>query len=424
MAIWNGTPNRHFSAEAGVSKKMRILMLADVFFPDIVGGAGRVAHHLSHQLAQRGHQVDVLTRNPDGNLPSSQQMEANLFVHRFDLPAKEGIGFFFCEIKNGYKDAKRAARKANFDLVCAHQSLAASGPLFSSAVGQMPFVYCFHSSWHEEYLIKKRNMKGETPWSAKVVAFFMKKMEKRILCKAMKVFVLSRYSEKQISAFHHLPRESVVIIPGGVDLNRFRLPDYDKEAIKKSLDVPSERTMFLTVRNLVPRMGIENLIEAFKQSDILKEKGLLLIGGEGFLKESLAAVVKGSSLERSVKFLGRISEDDLPRYYQAADFFVLPTREMEGFGLVILEAMASGTPVLGTPVGAIPETIGVFAKRLLFEGTHSKGMKSKLEDVINRPEEYQFDPHVCRRFIEERYSWEKMADAFENGVMSLLNRQD
>jgi glycosyltransferase involved in cell wall biosynthesis len=424
MAIWNGTPNRHFSAEAGVSKKMRILMLADVFSPDIVGGAGRVAHHLSHQLAQRGHQVDVLTRNPDGNLPSSQQMEANLFVHRFDLPAKEGIGFFFCEIKNGYKDAKRAARKANFDLVCAHQSLAASGPLFSSAVGQMPFVYCFHSSWHEEYLIKKRNMKGETPWSAKVVAFFMKKMEKRILCKAMKVFVLSRYSEKQISAFHHLPRESVVIIPGGVDLNRFRLPDYDKEAIKKSLDVPSERTMFLTVRNLVPRMGIENLIEAFKQSDILKEKGLLLIGGEGFLKESLAAVVKGSSLERSVKFLGRISEDDLPRYYQAADFFVLPTREMEGFGLVILEAMASGTPVLGTPVGAIPETIGVFAKRLLFEGTHSKGMKSKLEDVINRPEEYQFDPHVCRRFIEERYSWEKMADAFENGVMSLLNRQD
>jgi glycosyltransferase involved in cell wall biosynthesis len=166
-------------------------------------------------------------------------------------------------------------------------------------------------------------------------------------------------------------------------------------------------------------MGIENLIEAFQQSDVLRKKGLLLIGGEGFLKESLRAMVKDFGLGETVRFLGRVSEEDLPRYYQAADFFVLPTRELEGFGLVILEAMACGTPVLGTPVGAIPETVGLFAKRLLFEGTQSKDMKAKLEDVINRPEQYAFDPQTCRNFVEERYSWEKMADAFERKVMSL-----
>ena len=397
-------------------------MLADVFFPDTIGGAGRVAYHLSHELCKRGHEIHVLTRNPEGNLPCHQKIEANLFAHRFNVPAREGLGFFFSEIKNAHYAAKRASQKTDFDLVCAHQSLVALGSFLSSSIRNTPFVHCFYSPWHEEYLIKKRNMKGETPWSAKIIAFFMKLLEKRLLSKAIKVFVLSRYSAEQISAIHRLPQERVALIPGGIDLNRFRLPEEGKGATKKSLDIPSDKTVFLTVRNLVPRMGIENLIEAFKQSNALKKEGLLLIGGEGFLKEPLMAMVQEYDLKASVKFLGRISEDDLPRYYQAADFFVLPTRELEGFGLVILEAMASGTPVLGTPIGAIPETLGLFDGNLLFEGAHHEDIRKKLEDMINRPEHYRFDPQVCRKFVEERYSWEKMAEAFEEEVKNLVKR--
>ncbi len=398
-------------------------MLADVFYPDTIGGAGRVAYHLSHQLSKRGHEVHVLTRNPEGTLPSHQEIEANLFAHRFKLPAGESASFFFSEIKNAYDTAKRLSHETDFDLVCAHQSLVALGPLLSCSIRNTPFVHCFYSPWHEEYLIKKRKMKGKTPWSAKAVAFLMKWMEKRVLSKAMKIFVLSRYSAEQISAIHHhLPPEIVVMIPGGIDLKGFLLPDRGKNAAKKLLDIPLNKVGFLTVRNLVPRMGIENLIEAFRESDLLRSKALLLIGGEGFLKESLRHMVEKYGLEDSAKFLGRISENDLPRYYQAADFFVLPTRELEGFGLVILEAMACGTPVLGTPIGAIPESVGLFDKNLLFEGPRSEDMKTKLEDVINRPEKYRFAPQVCRNFVEERYSWEKMAEAFEKEVMSLLKR--
>ena len=401
---------------------MRVLMLADVFFPDTIGGAGRVAYHLSHQLGKRGHEVHVLTRNSQGTLPPKERIGANLFVHRFAAPAREGLNFFLREIKNSYTDARRAHQETEFDLVCAHQGLVASGPLFSSVIGQIPFVYFFHSLWHEEYLIKKQNIKGNTPRSAKAVAFLMRQMEKRILSKAVEIFVLSRYSAGQIAAIHQLPNEKVVMIPGGVELDRFSLPDSGKNTVKKALDFVLDKIVFFTVRNLVPRMGIENLIEAFKQSDILREKSILLIGGEGFLKESLRAVVKESNLAESVKFLGRVSEDDLPRYYQAADFFVLPTRELEGFGLVILEAMACGTPVLGTPIGAIPETVGLFDKNLLFKGSHHEDIRRKLENVINRPEQYRFDPGVCRKFVEERYSWEKMAEAFENEVLRLIKR--
>jgi glycosyltransferase involved in cell wall biosynthesis len=399
------------------------LVLADVLFPDTSGGAGRVAYHLSRQLSRRGHEVHVLTRNPEGTLLPHQEIEANLLAHRFDMPVKEGLNFFLREIKSSYGEAKRAHHGTKFDLVCAHQGLVAFGPLFSSAIGQISFVYFFHSLWHEEYLIKKRNLKGQTPWSPKLVAMLMRRMEKRVLSKAIKIFVLSRYSAEQVSETHHLPREKVVMIPAGIEVDRFCLPQGGKTTAKEALGIPLEKTVFLTVRNLVPRMGIENLIEAFNQSNALREKGLLLIGGEGFLKESLGDMVKNYGIEGSIKFLGRVSEEDLPGYYQAADFFVLPTRELEGFGLVIIEAMACGTPVLGTPIGAIPETVGLFDKNLLFKSTQSKVMKTKLEDVINRPEKYRFDPQVCRKFVEERYSWEKMADAFEREVMRLIKER-
>jgi glycosyltransferase involved in cell wall biosynthesis len=399
---------------------MKILMLADVFFPDTIGGAGRVAYHLSHQLSKSGHEVHALTRNPEGTLLAHQEIEANLFAHRFELPTGEGASFFFSEIKNAYHMASSLSRETDFDLVCAHQSLVAWGSFLSSSIRKKPFAHCFYSPWHEEYLIKKRDMTGKTPWSAKAVALLMKRMEKRVLSRAMKIFVLSRYSAEQISAIHRLPKDRVVMIPAGVDLDRFDLPETGRNAVKEKPGIALDKTVFFTVRNLVPRMGIENLIEAFRQSSALREKGLLLIGGEGFLKESLRAMVKDCGLEGAVRFLGRISEGNLPRYYQDADFFVLPTRELEGFGLVILEAMACGTPVLGTPIGAIPETVGLFDRNLLFEGVRSENMKTKLEDVINRPEKYRFDPQVCRKFVEERYSWEKMADAFEREVTKLI----
>ena len=196
-------------------------------------------------------------------------------------------------------------------------------------------------------------------------------------------------------------------------------PDEGREEAKQSLSLPRNKTIFLTVRNLVPRMGLENLIRAFHQSNILKQKAILLIGGRGPLEDHLKATVERFNLNKTVQFLGRIPENELPSIYQAADFFVLPTEKLEGFGLVIAESMASGTPVLGTPVGAIPEVIGQFDKRLIFDGTGSSDIQKKLEEVIEQPDRYNFSREKCRRFIEENYSWKKVADDFEKVAMGL-----
>jgi len=400
---------------------MKILMLADVFFPDTVGGAGRVAYHLSHELSKKGHQVHVLTRKTNNKLNSYQNSDANLFVHRFISPKKVSLSSFFSEIKNSYDFTKRLIDKIPFDLMCAHQSLVAFGPLLSSSVRKIPFIYYFHSPWYEEFLVKNQGINRRVGKGVKAIALTMRWLEKRTLLKASKVVVLSDYMHNKVLETYRFPRERIYKIHGGVETDRFSPQDGNNAQAKRSIGVPQDKIVFLTVRNLVPRMGLEALIEAFHQSNVLKEKGLLLLGGRGPLEGPLKSLAENFNLNGSVRFLGHIPDKDLPNTYQGADFFVLPTRKLEGFGLVILEAMASGTPVLGTPVGAIPETIGSFDKRLIFDGTHWQDIKKKLEEVIEQPEEYHFDPKDCRKFVEDNYSWTRMADSFEKEAIELLS---
>lgn len=399
---------------------MNILMLADVFYPDTVGGAGRVVYHLCLELSRMGHEVHIITRNIAGQLPSHQQLSPNLFIHRFLVPSNESLWFLVSEIRNSFLSAREIAKKMSFDILCAHQSMVSIGPLLSGHLNNIPIIYYYHSPWHEEFMTKKRTGKKKFGVLDRIVSYKMRFMEKYILHKASKCVALSRYMSNRLSEIHNIPPGKIVEIPGGVDLDLFRLPDKNRDTCKHALNLDAVRTVFLTIRNLVPRMGLENLIEAFCRSRILKKKAVLLIGGRGFLERHLKKMVNDLDLKNTVRFLGHIPDEDLPKYYQASDYSVLPTEELEGFGLVILESLACGTPVLGTPVGAIPEIIERFDKRFLFKGTSWKDIKEKMEAVIGEPDNYHFDPKAYRSFIEDNYSWKKVADYFEKVAMGLI----
>ena len=401
---------------------MRLSILADVFYPDTIGGAGKVAYHLALELSEKGHEIHILTRNIAGKWPSQQELAPNLFVHRFFSSSKESLSPFLKEIKNSRLLANELAQKVNFDLLCTHQSLVAMGPLLSRCFKKIPLIHYFHSPWHEEYLVKKQKGTRKSGKKNKAVALLMKSIERRILLRAHRVIVLSEYMRDRALRIHNFPADRMVKIPGGVDLDLYHLPIGGKGAAKEAAKLPTNKAIFLTVRNLVPRMGLEALIESFTQSRVLRDKGLLLIGGKGFLEDRLRAQAESANLQDAVRFLGYIAEKDLPLFYQASDFFVLPTRELEGFGLVNLEAMASGTPVLGTPVGGIPEVIGLFDKRLIFDGTGWQDITNKLEEVIERPNSFRFDPQDCRDFVERNFSWKKAADAFEQEAKKCIEK--
>jgi glycosyltransferase involved in cell wall biosynthesis len=395
---------------------MNILILTDVFFPDTIGGAGKVAYHQSLELSRKRHQVHVITRNPGNRLPPFESLNPGLHIHRISMPVRGSVSLILSEIRGGLLKARELSRGMDINTVCIHQSLSAIGPLLSGVLKNIPVLYYFHSPWHEEYLIKNKRNGLKTGIAASIMRF----IEKRILMKASRVIVLSRFMASKVSEIHHYPEGRITIIPGGVDLEYFHLPPAGREALKRELSLSPDKIILLTVRNLVTRMGLENLLTAFGRSEVLKEKCILLVGGRGPLEDRLKAMAEDFNLEDSVRFLGYIPGETLPRLYQAADYFILPTEQLEGFGLVILEAMACGTPVLGTPVGAIPEIIDAFDRRLISDSSDWQDLKRKMEELVNKSEDYTYNPQRCREFVEKNYSWKKTADAFEENISELL----
>ena len=112
-----------------------------------------------------------------------------------------------------------------------------------------------------------------------------------------------------------------------------------------------------------------------------------------------------------VKMAGFIVADQLPKYYSAADFFIMPTRQLEGFGLVTVESMACGTPVLGTPVGGTKEILSNFNSQLLFQGTSpeamAKGIESAIDNYLKVANRYEQLRLQCREYALRYYSWQR-----------------
>jgi glycosyltransferase involved in cell wall biosynthesis len=165
-------------------------------------------------------------------------------------------------------------------------------------------------------------------------------------------------------------------------------------------------------------MGLENLIIAFNHLIKQKAEINLVIGGEGILKTGLIALARSFGIEDYIHFVGFIPEEQLSSYYQMADLFVLPTKELEGFGLVTLEAMASSLPVVGTPVGGTKEIIGKFDSSFLFKGTDSDSIAELITEkyklMKHNPQKWMEITHRCRNFVERNYSWDKNIDALED----------
>jgi len=392
-------------------KKLKILTVASWYHPDAEGGALRVASDIATGLANRGHEVHVLTSRPRPELPEVETIDG-VVVHRYSTKGSRGHKLFFSMSRGVRSQLKDLCSQVKFDAVHVHHLFSAHAAVSARSCSNLPSVYTMHMPYFLEHLDRETYLAHQEfpPLKARVLARTLRWMDSRVLRAVDRIVVLSQFVKSLVE--RHFPSVStkVVQIAGSVNTERF-CPG-DKTESKRLVGLPRDSRILLTIRRLEPRMGIETLLHAMKSIVAVHPDLLLAIAGRGSLQENLHLLTEKLGIQRNVQWMGFVPESTLPDLYRAADVFVLPTRALEGFGVATLEALSCGVPALGTNVGATAEILCPLDSDLVIPTAKPEDIASAVLNYLSRDDKEALSDR-CRNFTLDRYSLSTVIDQYE-----------
>ena len=288
---------------------------------------------------------------------------------------------------------------------------------------KQPILYTFHGPWAGEFRL---SFSGKMDGKSKMIQFIShvvieptiqflgEILEKKCLAECHRFMTISNYMRTLLVSTYNIDPSKVSVIPSGVNATVF----YPEENhILRSRLANGKSYVFLTVRRLEKRMGLDILIRACA---ILKERYsdfTLLIGGKGIQYDYLKNLIHSTGCSENVQMLGFIPENELREYLSASDLFILPSRDLEGFGLVVLESMACGTPVLVSPRGGPREVVDQFNSRFVLSELKSEIIAEKLIELIRSGILHENGIATsCVNFVNSRYSWEQFSKDYMDWV--------
>lgn len=401
---------------------LRILFLADATFDDIPGGSRVVARELASGLSRRGHQVTFLV--PRHKADSS----ADEFVNGVRIVRYDGAGKALRFVRAGRAAAAALLQNSKFDVAHTHFAYAGLGPL--RAIPQsVARIRSFYGPWDQEGWVEdsgrfavKHRLSRPIGWAAKhAKRTLRRKIEASSVRASDAIIVLSEQSRGEVAEFG-CSDSKIYASQGGVDLARFT-PPKDKQAVRHALGLPDNRRVLLSIRRLAPRMGLDRLVTAMREIVARHPDVLLLIGGKGPELGRLEAMISDLGLQSHVRLLGFIPDEQLASHYAAADLFVLPTTALEGFGLVTVEALACGVPVIGTPIGATPEILAPLDPHLVARDATSGALSESIIAFLNGGWAQSLSPDRLRQHVCENYSWDRHVDKVENLYYQVIDQK-
>ena len=301
---------------------MRIGIVTQSYYPRF-GGVTEHVHHTAAELRRRGHAVTIIT----GRI-GERSVAAPPGVERIGFNVLIPFNRAFVDLTIGFglrRGMRRLLRAGRFDLLHIHNPSAPTLPLLALEEARCATVGTFHSTIGRGFLLDTfREPLGRA----------VARLDARV--------AVSRAAEA--SARLYYPGE-YRIIPNGVDVERFHP---DREPIPRWRH--PARVNLLFVGRLDPRKGLHHLLAAMPEVvDRTHGRARLLIVGDSYLRPRFEAQVP-AALRRHIHFVGHVPVDELPRWYATGDVFVSPASSNESFGIVLLEAMASGRPVVATDI--------------------------------------------------------------------------
>ena len=366
---------------------MKVLQIGLEWFPEQGGGLDRYYYDCTRYLP--AIEIDLqglvagssaIANNTEGRVIGFALPESSIFQRW------QGIRQTF----------QKLSQQHDYDLVVSHFAFY-TFPLLN-AIASRPLVCHFHGPWALESGVEaQRN-----------IATKVKKwLEKSVYRRSQHSIVLSKTFRDILHQEYQVPLEKIEVIPGGVDIDRFNI-NLSQSVARSKLNWHQDRQIIFCIRRLAKRMGLENLVTAMVDICALYPNVLLYIAGKGELTDTLQAQIIELKLDNNVKLLGYVPDEDLPLCYRAANFSVVPTIALEGFGLIVIESLAAGTPALGTPIGGIPEILQPFAEDLVLAGYEPQQLATGIIEALSGERKLPTG-QACLDYVRANYDWQDIS---------------
>lgn len=381
------------------------------------GGMNVYIRELSRELGRRGVRVDVFTRRQDTRSPDVVPFGENARVIHLEAGPRRSIDKyevldylpeFTCNLQRF-----RALNGAAYDLIHAHYWLSGRVASVLKEVWGVPMVAMFHTLAQVKNQVATDRSEREAEVRAEI--------EGRMMASANSIIAATDEDRTHMLRLYRASARNIAVIPGGVDLRLFR-PSAVKAA-RQRLGLPANVPVVLFVGRLQRQKGIDILLEAFSllasESQRGREAQLLVVGGmpskatEGRSAEErqahhLTRLARQFDIAERVHFIGAVKQELLPLYYSAADVTVMPSAH-ESFGLVAVESLACGTPVVASRVGGLTTIVRDQETGYLVPWRHprlfAERIAAVLEDRSSRGRMRRAARDSARRF-----SWSDVAD--------------
>lgn len=401
---------------------MNILCLVDAFYPEYTGGISKSLFSEVVGLCENKHFVTVVCRRLKKETPRYEKNNNRYEIYRYNASLKTSLLYklypLFACIHLPLL-LKKIFSKQSFDVAYVHNPFQLS--IIKFFFPFIPCLYVYHASAYGE--INLDIVKGKYGKKTQIFQFFnslIKKWEYSALKKADKILVRSQFMRSDLKKLYpQIEDLKIDLIPLCTDVNHFQFVS-NPNTIRKIIGLPEGKFIIFTVRRLVARMGLENLIEAISSVVKVNPDVVLILGGIGYLEKELKEMAKKLNLDSNLRFEGFIPEGKLALYYQSANLFVLPTLAYEGFGLVTIESLATGTPVVATPVGANPEILKLLGSNYLFTDNNPNAIADGINDWIKRGISIE-ERAKCRDYCISKFSKNKIVHEIEKVLYNVSN---
>ena len=375
---------------------MRICMLTWEFPPRIVGGIARHCLALSKALAKLGHEVYVVTLEFPG-APLFEDING-IKVYRVLIELGHPNFIIWTFLFNHFMEKKVADLSENieFDIIHIHDWLTAKAGISSKHFLNKPLISTIHST--EE---------GRSRGLHNPDSFLIDGIEWWMTYEARQVIVCSNSVKWEVESHFSLPHDKVTVIPNGIEVSSFNL-NINREEVKRRYGIKPNERIILFVGRLVPQKGVDTLIKAAPLIMQQHRDARILIAGDGWSRNYLEELARSMGLGDRIRFLGFISDWELEDLMVTADVLVVPSI-YEPFGIVALEGMAAGTPVVATNIGGLSEIIEHDRTGVLVYPEDPGSIAWGINKVLSDPKYADWLVRNARRKVRKAYSWEAIA---------------